>query len=198
MTAVPHRRGETIFLLINTQKNTMFNRSHFLFSAFLALGLMAQAGAASAEMKFVTVRAAELVQGSPQFKAGQTQMKSEFDRRKTDLEAEAKRLGDDIQKFKREGDVMSADARSKTEKDLNTRKIDFDYKQRQFSEDFSKRDRELTEGMMDRIKETIVAVAKERGAVAVMQDPVYADPSVDITADVLKRLQSAAPPATGK
>jgi outer membrane protein len=157
----------------------------------MVLGLMLTAGAAHAEAKIATIRAAELVQNSPQFKSGQTQMKSEFDKRKSDLEAEAKKLGEDLQKFKREQDVMSAEARAKTEKDLNTRKIDFDYKQRQFGEDFQKRDRELTESMMAKIKEVVIAVAKEKGVDVVLQDPVYVTPGIDITDDVLKKLQAA-------
>jgi outer membrane protein len=163
-----------------------------LIASVLAAGLMLAAGSAVAQStgKIATIRAAELVQSSPQFKAGQVQMKSEFDKRKSDLEAEAKKLGDDLQKFKREQDVMSADARSKTEKDLNTRKIDFDYKQRQFGEDFQKRDKELTESMMGKIKAVIEAVAKEKGVDVVVQDPVYATASTDITDEVLKRLQA--------
>ena len=167
----------------------MFKASK-LIAAISATAMLLIAGAAQADGKVGAIRAAELVQNSPQFKSGQAQMKSEFDKRKSDLEAEAKKLGEDLQKFKREQDVMSGEARSKAEKDLNTRKIDFDYKQRQFGEDFQKRDRELTESMMGKIKEVVVAVAKERGFDVVVQDPVYAVPAVDITDDVLKRLQS--------
>lgn len=159
-----------------------------LFS-LLALGLAQVAQAQTTGI--ATIRAAELVQSSPQYKAGQTQMKAEFERRKTDLEAEYKKLADDMQKFKREGDVMAPDARSKMEKDLNTRRIDFDYKQRQFTDDLQKRERELGEGMMVKIRDIIAKVAAERGAEVVIQDPVWAAPSTDITAEVLKRLQAA-------
>jgi len=163
-----------------------------LIASVLAAGLLLAAASAQAQSgKVATIRAAELVQNSPQFKSGQVQMKSEFDKRKSDLETEAKKLGEDLQKFKREQDVMSADARSKMEKDLNTRKIDFDYKQRQFGEDFQKRDRELTESMMARIKEVVVSVAKEKGVDVVLQDPVYATAGIDITDDVLKKLQAS-------
>lgn len=162
------------------------------FAALLIASTLLLAGPAqAADTKIATIRAAELVQSSPQFKSGQTQMKAEFDKRKSELETEAKKLGEDLQKFKREQDVMSGDARARAEKDLNTRKIDFDYKQRQFGEDFQKRDRELTESMMAKIKEVVVAVAKEKGVEIVIQDPVYVAPGIDITDDVLKRLQGS-------
>lgn len=151
---------------------------------------------AMAELKIITIRAGELVQASPMFKTGQTQMKTEFEKRKGDLEAEARKLSDDAAKFKKEADVMSGEARAKVEKELQTRKIDFDYKQRQFGEDFQKRDREMSEKLMGSIKEVVMAVAKERGADLVLQDPIFASSAVDVTDEVVKRLQAAPiPPA---
>jgi outer membrane protein len=165
--------------------------------SILAAALMLVAGSAQAEgSKIGVIRFNELVSGSPQFKAGQTKMKAEFEKRKNDLEAEGKKLGEDVEKFKREQELVSADARAKAEKDLKQRSLDFDYKRRQFGEDFQKRDSELSSAMMSTIKEVVIAVAKEKGLDIVLQDPVYALPSADITGDVLKRLQSA--PATGK
>lgn len=156
----------------------------------LLLGL-SLAMPALAEVKIVTIRAAELVQAAPQFKLGQSSMKTEFEKRKNDLEAEARKLGEDANKFKKEADVMSGDARARAEKDLQTRKIDFDYKQRQFGEDFQKRDRELTEKLMASIKQVVLDVAKEQNADLVLQDPIYAGPGVDITDAVLKKLQAS-------
>lgn len=150
---------------------------------------------AFAELKIITIRAGELVQASPQFKAGQQQMKTEFEKRKGELEAEAKKLGEDATRFKKEADVMSGEARAKAEKDLQTRKIDFEYKQRSFGEEFQKRDREMSEKLMGVIKEVVMAVAKERGADLVLQDPIYASAVVDVTDEVVKRLQAAPAPA---
>lgn len=149
-------------------------------------------GSASAELKIITIRAGELVQASPVFKTGQAQIKTEFEKRKTDLEGEARKLGADFEKFKREADVMSSEARAKAEKELSTRKVDFEYKQRQFGEDFQKRDRELSEKLMNNIKEVVIQIAKEQGADVVLQDPVYAAAGVDVTDQVIKRLQAGA------
>lgn len=160
----------------------------------IAAALAGMSSPATAEVKIVTIRGADLVQASPMFKSGQQQMKTEFERRKGELEAEAKKLGDDVTRFKKEADVMSGDARSKAEKDLQTRKIDFDYKQRQFGEEFQKRDREMSEKLMGSIKEVVMAVAKEHSADLVLQDPIYASAGVDVTDEVIKRLQAA--PAT--
>ena len=148
-------------------------------------------GAASAEIKIATIRATELVAQSPQFKAGADKMKAEFDRRKNDLEGEGKKFQDDVKKYQKEGDAMSSADRAKTEKDLQSRQVDLQYKQRQFQEDLQNRDRQLTTDMTNKIKTVIEAVAKEKGIDLVVQDPVYASPAVDITSDVLKKLQVA-------
>lgn len=170
----------------------MRNTSKIAAALAVAATLIATAMPAQAELKIITIRAAELVQASPQFKTGQQAMKTEFERRKNDLETEAKKLADDVNRFKKEADVMSGEARAKAEKELQTRKIDFEYKQRQFGEDFQKRDRELSEKLMNNIKEIVIQVAKEQNASLVLQDPVYAAPGIDVTDVVIKRLQSGA------
>ena len=159
-----------------------------VLAAAAALSLTAPA---FAQGKVATIRAAELVQQSPQFKAGADKMKVEFERRKNELEGDLKKFGEDVKNFQKQADLLSAADRAKQEKDLNTRKIDLEYKQRQFQEDFQNRDRQLTTEMMTKIKGVIETVAKEKGIDIVVQDPVYASAAVDITADVLKRLQGA-------
>ena len=117
-------------------------------------------------------------------------MKGEFEKRKNDLEAQAKAFGDDVKAYQRDGDTLSADQRAKKEKDLNARQVDLQFAQRKFQEDLANRDRELTQDMMSKIKTVIVSIAKEKGITLVVQDPVYSDDSIDITADVLKRLNA--------
>lgn len=156
-----------------------------------AVFMLGAAAPAQAELKIVTIRAAEIVAASPQFKASQTSMKAEFEKRNDELESEARKFADDTQKFRREADVMSSDARAKAEKDLQTRRIDLDYKQRQFREDFQKRDRELSEKLMNNIKQVVVEVAQTKGADLVLQDPVYAAAGIDVTDEVIKRLQAS-------
>lgn len=168
----------------------MRKATRVLTALTLACAALSVATPALAEAKIVSIRAAELVQQSPQFKAGADKMKAEFDRRKNEIEADAKRFVEDAKKFQKDADLLSAADRAKQEKDLNTRRVDLEYKQRQFQEDFANRDRQLTTEMMAKIKGVIVQVAKERGADLVVQDPVYAADSIDITDEVLKRLQA--------
>ncbi len=164
--------------------------------ALLALALTVAATAVQAQAlaapKIAVVRSADVVRDSVQFKSAETKMKSEFEKRKNDLEAQAKVFGDDVKNYQRDGDSLSADQRAKKEKDLNARQVDIQFGQRKFQEDLQNRDRELTQDMMSKIKNVIVAISKEQGITLVLQDPVYSADSMDITAEVLKRLNAGA------
>ncbi len=159
-------------------------------AAAVAVSMLAAAPAMAADVKLASIRSNELVQQSPQFKAGQEKMKAEFERRANDLEAEAKKLAEDIKNFQKESELLSAGDRAKKEKDLNTRKIDFEYKGKQFQEDRQNRERQLFADLMTQLKTVIEKVAKEQGIGLVVENPVYAEPSLDITDTVLKRLQA--------
>ncbi|MEQ1440238.1 OmpH family outer membrane protein [Fontimonas sp. SYSU GA230001] len=161
-----------------------------LAAAALTASLFA-AVPAYAETKIAAIRSNELVQQSPQFKAGQDKMKQEFERRANELEAEAKKFGEDVKSFQKEAELLSAADRAKKEKDLNTRKIDLEYKTRQFQEERATRERQLFADMMTKIKGVIEQVAKEKGVGLVIENPVYAEAGIDITDEVLKRLQAA-------
>ena len=160
-----------------------------LAAAVLAVSATA-AHAQALAPKIAVVRSADVVRDSAQFKTAESKMKGEFEKRKNDLEAQAKAFGDDVKAYQRDGDTLSADQRAKKEKDLNARQVDLQFAQRKFQEDLANRDRELTQDMMSKIKTVIVSIAKEKGITLVVQDPVYSDDSIDITADVLKRLNA--------
>lgn len=166
--------------------------SKFVPALFLSSALVAATFSVSAQAtKIGAIRTADVVLQSPQFKSGAERMKAEFERRRNELEAGARKFQEDVEKFQREADLLSAADRAKREKELNTRRIDLGYQQRQLQEDMANRDRELTEELRARINEVIVQVARERGFDLIVQDPAFATEAVDITADVLKRLQAA-------
>jgi outer membrane protein len=169
---------------------------------FLVVVALAAAPLAQAEIKIATIRATELIRESPHYKAAETKMRAEFDKRQGELETTGKALAEDIKKFQRDADIMSPDERAKKEKDLSARQVDFQYTQQKFREDAAARDRELTQDLMGKIKEAIEKVAKEKGLDLVVQDPVYSTPAMDVTDEVLKVLQAgggaATAPAKGK
>jgi outer membrane protein len=173
------------------------------FAAILPAVLLAAAWAppAAAQLaaptKIGAISIPLLLRDSPQVRAANDKFKGEFQKREDDLKAEGKKLQDDSRKYQREADTMSGQQRADTEKNLNTRRIDFELKQRQFSEQAQARNDELQREVLDKINRAIVEVAKERGLDLVVRDPAFASAAVDITPDVMKKLAAmqAAPAA---
>lgn len=161
-------------------------------AGLIAGAALMMSGTAMAEIKIATINLDQIVLQSPQYKDGQEKMKAEFGKRQSDLAADAKKFQDDVKKFQKDGDLMSAADKAKTEKDLGSRQVDLSYRQHQLQEDFQSRDKDLTTDMMSQIKAVIVQIAKDKGYDVVLQDPVYATSAVDISDEVLKRLQSSA------
>ncbi len=155
----------------------------------VALPLMLGAGSACAALKIAVIRSSDVVQNSPQYLAAESSIKSEFQKRKASLDAKGKKLAEDVQNYKKNADAMTPDDREKKENDLITRQNDLKYQEHKFQQDFQKRDHEMTQNLMDRIKSVITKIAKAKGYDLVLQDPVYSEPSIDITDEVLKQLK---------
>jgi outer membrane protein len=156
--------------------------------AVLALVLTGFTATAAAQGKVASIRSAELVLKSPQYKASQDKMKQEFEKRGKEFEGEAKKFEEDLKKFQKEADLLSAADRASRQKELETRKIDLGYKQQQLQQDMQGRSQQLEKDMRAKIQTVIEQIAKEKGLDLVLQDPVFASAEVDITEDVLKKL----------
>ena len=163
-----------------------------MLPAVTALTLIATP--AVAETKIATIRVMELQRDAPQIKSANEKMKAEFEKKQKDLESEGRKLEDDFKKFQREGDTLSTEQRAKTQKDLSTRKIDFESKQRTIGEQAQTRQRELMRDLESKFAAAIREVAKEKGIGLVVQDPVFAEDGMDITADVLLKLGTVEEP----
>ena len=144
---------------------------------------------ALAQSRVAVINSARLLTESPQYKAAGESMKKEFQSRADALEKEARALAEDMAKFKKDAEIMSSTERAKREKDLNTRRIDISYSERKLKEDVAGRERELTQSLMKQFQDVIESVAKENKYDIVLQDPVYAIDSADITDTVLNRLK---------
>jgi outer membrane protein len=170
-----------------------------VFAAVIPLTLLAAAlsAPAVAQSKVAVISTPALLRDAPQVQAAGVKFKAEFQKREDELKAEGKKLDDDINRFRREADTMSPQQRTSTQNDLNTRKTNFDIKQRAFAEQAQARNNELQGDIVEKINQAIVEVAKEKGLDIVIKDPAFANESLDITSEVLKKLTAMGdkPPA---
>ncbi|MGQ0587491.1 MAG: OmpH family outer membrane protein [Gammaproteobacteria bacterium] len=169
------------------------------FAAVLPAVLLSAALAtpvAAAELQIGVIYEAILLRDSPQLKAAQDKIKAEFQKREDDLKADMRKLGDDVKKYQRDGDTMSVQQRADTEKSLNTRRIDLELKQRQFTEEVQNRNAELQRDLVAQINWAIRDVASAKSLDLVVRDPAFAGAALDITADVVHKLSSPKPAAS--
>lgn len=148
----------------------------------------AVAAAAAEPARIAVISTSQLLREAPQVQAADARFKAEFQKREDELKAEARKLDEDDKRLRREGDAMSAQQRANLQKDIYTRKTDFDLKQRQFAEQAQARNAELQREVLEQVNKAIVEVSREKGIDIVVRDPAYASEAFDITGDVLKKL----------
>jgi outer membrane protein len=166
----------------------------------LLMGVLA-AGPVQAEIKIGVVNAARLLQESPQAKAVQESLRNEFAPKQRELAAQQAALKAKQDKYEKDAPTMSADQRAKAEKELREGNRDYSQKVSDFQEDArTRQDEELS-----RLQGTIVAEVQsyataQKYDLVLTEGVVYANSSLDITAQVLAGLQAkaAAAPAAAK
>lgn len=157
--------------------------------SILGIGLFMVAGVASAQqLKIAVVNSQQVVQQSPQYKAAESEMKKEFGKRREHLQAESDKLQKEIATYQKNQDVMTSADRIKKQNHLLAERNNLQYAQQKFQRDLQKRERELMARIMSRIRGVIKKIAKRDGYTLILQNPVYAVPSMDITQEVLKQL----------
>lgn len=160
-----------------------------------ALLSIALAAPALAETKIGVINMSVLMRDAPQVRAADSQFKIEFDKREKDLQAERKKFQEDFKKAQREADAMSPQQKAAAEKDLFNRKSDLDLKERQFSEQVQARNQELQRAIFEKFNKAIDQVAREKGLDLVLRDAAFVNPSLDLTAEVIKKLAAMPEPA---
>lgn len=154
-----------------------------------AASLVLVAGTAIAASGVAVVQSGPLVRNSPQYSQAKAQMKAEFEKRHDDLQSKEQKLQQDFQAFQKNAEVMTPGERTKQQEALVNRRNDLMQQEQKFQEDFQQRDQQLTKQLMDQIKVVVEQVAKSDGYDVVVQDPVYANPKLDITDQVLSKLK---------
>jgi outer membrane protein len=156
---------------------------------------------AAADLKIAVVHPDAVMQKPVQ--DGRAALESEFSKREADLSSQQEKFEEDVKKFQREGDTMSADQHSKMERDLKSRKLDLDDAGQKLAQDEKVRQQQVTVSINQRVNAALQAVAKDKGFDLVIQNAAYASAVVpDITDDVIKKVATmpadAAPAAPAK
>lgn len=161
---------------------------------------------AHAEIRIGVVNYSKLMQESPQYKAVQDALRGEFAGKQRDLTAQQTALKTKQDKLEKDGATMTAEQRTKAEKELRDGNRDYSQKVSDFQEEATARQNEELSRLQSALIAEVQSFALSQKYDLVLADGViYASPTFDITAAVLASLQAraaapaaAAPAATPK
>ena len=166
-----------------------------LWAAVLGLTGAVALPAAAADLKIGVVDIARLLTDSPQAKAAQINIESEFGPRQRELENRDKEIKARDEKAQRDAIAMSDTEREKVDKDLRDAKRDLERRAAEFREDAQTKGRTETQRVNKVIFDEIRAYSKANAFDLVLTGGIQGGvldykESLDITAAVLNQLQS--------
>lgn len=171
-----------------------------LMAAFAAAGLLFSV-TASAEPKIGVVNVAKLLDESPQARSAMQALQDEFAPRQKEILKQQEELKAREDKAQRDGDVMGDTERRNLERDMRDAQRELSRKQNEYVEDLNIRRNEELGRLQKSLMQEVETFAKAQGYDLILGDGVlYAAGAVDVTAQVLQRLEgskgAAAPAAT--
>jgi outer membrane protein len=177
-----------------------------LMAAFAAAGLLFSLPA-SAEPKIGVVNVAKLLDESPQARSAMQALQDEFAPRQKEILKQQEDLKGREDKVQRDGDVMGDTEKRNQERELRDAQRELSRKQNEYVEDLNIRRNEELGRLQKALMQEVETFAKAQGYDLILGDGVlYATGAVDVTAQVLQRLEgsktapapapSSTPPAT--
>ncbi|MGD8236253.1 MAG: OmpH family outer membrane protein [Chromatiales bacterium] len=165
-----------------------FARLVLLVMTFLPIAALAEDDGGPHRVGFVNV--AEVLNKSPQVKKLEGELKESYETRKAELDKEQEKLNELERKLATEGEGMSFDDRSTLEHQILSMRSKLKQELTWLEEDITIRKSGETSRLIKLLREVIGEVAKEKKVDLVFEGAVvYTSDRVDLSGDVLKRLQ---------
>jgi outer membrane protein len=171
--------------------------SHRLMMVLLAAIVSFSLPAAAAEPKIGVVNIAKLLDESPQARTAMQALQDEFAPRQKDILKQQEDLKGREDKAQRDGDVMGETERRNLERELRDAQRELSRKQNEYVEDLNIRRNEELGRLQKALMQEVEAFAKAQGYDLILGDGVlFATTAVDVTAQVLQRLEANKSAAT--
>lgn len=158
---------------------------------FAAAALLAS-GAHAAEMKIGFVDMQKAVQSTDSGKKAKKDLEGEFEKKKKELQAkegDLKKMGEDLEKKK---SVLSEEALAKKQSEFQEEMMKYREVVGKSQMDLQKKERDLTQPILDKMRRTIEKVAKEKGYSMVLENNaivLFASKDNDLTDEVVKAFE---------
>jgi len=168
----------------------------------LALAALLSADTVEAQtVKIGYINSAEIVQGAPGSAEAQAQFDSELEAAQVEIQRLEAELENMNQQLQQQQLTLSPEAKANREQQLQVKMAEYQQRTGQLEQQAGQRRAELVQPIMDEITAVIEAL-REEGNYAMILDAaagsiISADPTLDLTQEVLRRLEAAAAAAPG-
>jgi outer membrane protein len=171
---------------------TMTNKWLVRLGATFAAMLMASAPLAAQDLKVGVVNSDRILRDSIPARAAMQKLEAEFAKRDKELQEIGVRLKSSVERFEKDGPVMTETDRARRQRELAEMDREFQRKQREFREDFNQRRNEELQGLLERTNRIIRQIAEQEKYDLILQEAVYFNPRIDITEKILRALNNGA------
>lgn len=170
--------------------------TRMLFAATAFLLILGAPGVTAAQMKIGYVNSQAILPETPGAQEAQEQFDQDMESYRSEVQQMATELEDLVRQYEQQQAMLSPAAKQQREADIRTRQQAYQERLAAIDEQAAQRQQELVQPVMDRINQTIEEVRAE-GSYSLILDVaaggvVAADPVLDLTQEVIQRLQAAA------
>jgi outer membrane protein len=148
--------------------------------------------------KFAYINPPRIFQETAAGKAAVGRINTLTQKKQTEFQAKQKAMADNQQKLQSSGGVMSDAARGQLEKEIERQNTEIQRFQQDAQAEINELQNEVQAEFVQKVNPIIDAVAKEKGLQIVFNGGdagfAWADPGLDLTAEVIKRLDAATKP----
>jgi len=161
----------------------------FVITFLLALPTPANAAVEKAATRVALIRMQEAIKDTKDGKKAETTLRKEIDDRQKKLQAEGQKIQAAMEELRKQGAVLDEKTRAEKEASIQKQVMGFEESKARNQQEFQKRDQEISEPIIKKLRSIVSDVAKEKGYTLVIDtnSVVYAETSDDITDEVIKR-----------
>ena len=171
-------------------------RSIFAFAIAYTLvgGVAARAAKADEKVAFVDLQRA--LEETKDGQAAKNRLKSDFDQKRKELDAKQEELKKMKEDFDKKSALMKEDAKQKMQQEMGMRLQQLQETYARLQGDLQKKEAEATRGILAKLSGVVQKIAEREHFMLVLErssSVVYGQPSLDITNEVIRTYNSAAP-----
>jgi len=162
----------------------------FVSAAAMAATPSDKTGAAGSRVALIRMN--EAIKDTKDGKKAEDTLRKEIEERQKKLQAEGQKIQKEMEDLRKQGMVMDEKSRAEKEAAIQKQVMSFEESKVRTQQEFQKRDQEISEPIIKRLRTIVAQVSKEKGYTLVIDSStvLYADAQDDITDEVIKRYDS--------